>query len=73
MAEPMYRFIADDLDGRIKSGELAPGEQLKSEVELREEYGQADSKAPGIPSATLSSCLSLAGSSRRVPGRARSS
>ena len=47
MAEqPLYRVIADELDRRIKSGELAPGEQLKSEVELREEYGQAeDSKA----------------------------
>jgi GntR family transcriptional regulator len=46
MPEPMYRLIADDLDRRIKSGELAPGEQLKSEVELREEYGQGeDSRA----------------------------
>jgi GntR family transcriptional regulator len=42
MAEPMYRIIADDLDRRIKSGELAPGGQLPSEVELREEYGQGD-------------------------------
>jgi GntR family transcriptional regulator len=46
MPEPMYRIIADDLDRRIKSGELAPGAQLMSEVELREEYGQGeDSKA----------------------------
>jgi GntR family transcriptional regulator len=46
MPEPMYRIIADDLDRRIKSGELEPGGQLKSEVELREEYGQGeDSKA----------------------------
>jgi GntR family transcriptional regulator len=46
MSEPLYRLIADDLDRRIKSGELAPGEQLKSEVELREEYGQGeDAKA----------------------------
>ena len=46
MSEPMYRVIADDLDRRIKSGELEPGGQLKSEVELREEYGQGeDSKA----------------------------
>jgi GntR family transcriptional regulator len=46
MPEPMYRIIADDLDRRIKSGELAPGGQLMSEVALREEYGQGeDSKA----------------------------
>jgi len=42
MPEPMYRLIADDLERKIKSGELAPGEQLKSEVELREEYGQGE-------------------------------
>lgn len=42
MPEPMYRLIADDLERKIKSGELAPGGQLPSEVELREEYGQRD-------------------------------
>jgi GntR family transcriptional regulator len=40
MAEPMYRLIADDLRRQIESGQLAPGAQLISEVELREEYGQ---------------------------------
>ena len=40
MAEPMYRLIADDLRRQIESGQLAPGAQLMSEVELREEYGQ---------------------------------
>ena len=40
MADPRYRRIADDLHRQIESGELAPGAQLKSEVELREEYGQ---------------------------------
>lgn len=46
MSEPLYRVIADDLDRRIKSGELQPGGQLNSEVELREEYGQGeDAKA----------------------------
>src|SRR6266568_4592317 len=44
MSEPMYRVIADDLRRRIESGDLAPGAQLKSEVELREDYGQ-DGKA----------------------------
>jgi GntR family transcriptional regulator len=42
MPEPMYRLIADDLERQIKSGELARGEQLKSEVELREDYGQGE-------------------------------
>jgi GntR family transcriptional regulator len=36
----MYRLIADDLRRQIESGRLPPGAQLKSEVELREEYGQ---------------------------------
>jgi GntR family transcriptional regulator len=36
----MYRRIAEGLQHKIESGELAPGAQLKSEVELREEYGQ---------------------------------
>jgi GntR family transcriptional regulator len=45
MPEPMYRLIADDLERKVKSGELAPGEQLKSEVELREKYGQGEAKA----------------------------
>ena len=45
MSEPLYRLIADDLDRRIKSGVLAPGEQLMSEVELGEEYGGGDAKA----------------------------
>lgn len=40
MAEPMYRMIADDLGRQIDSGELAPGAQLKTEIELREEYRQ---------------------------------
>jgi len=42
MSEPMYRLIADDLRRQIESGELAPGAQLKSEVELREVYGQGE-------------------------------
>ena len=42
MAEPMYRVIADDLGQQIDSGELRAGEQLKTEVELREEYGRPD-------------------------------
>jgi GntR family transcriptional regulator len=38
MANPMYRQIAEDLRGRIESGELAPGRQLPTELELRESY-----------------------------------
>ncbi len=46
MSEPMplYRKIAEDLRGQIKAGELAPGDRLKSEAELMEQYGQ-DGKA----------------------------
>lgn len=38
MAEPMYRQIADDLRRRIEAGELPPGAQLQTELELRESY-----------------------------------
>src|ERR1700730_13126663 len=38
MAEPMYRQIADDLRRQIEEGGLAPGQQLRTELELREKY-----------------------------------
>ena len=38
MADPMYRQIADDLRRQIETGELAPGAQLRTELELREKY-----------------------------------
>jgi GntR family transcriptional regulator len=37
-AEPMYRQIADDLRRQIEEGGLAPGQQLRTELELREKY-----------------------------------
>jgi GntR family transcriptional regulator len=38
MADPMYRQIAEDLRLQIETGELAPGAQLRTELELRERY-----------------------------------
>jgi GntR family transcriptional regulator len=38
MAEPMYRRIADDLREQIESGDLEPGQQLRTELELRDYY-----------------------------------
>src|SRR5580698_5762269 len=38
MAQPMYQQIADDLRSKIETGELAPGSQLPTEIELRERY-----------------------------------
>ena len=38
MAEAMYRQIAEDLRAKMESGELAPGSQLATELELREKY-----------------------------------
>ena len=38
MSNPMYRQIAEDLRDQIESGEL-PGQQLRTELELREHYG----------------------------------
>jgi DNA-binding GntR family transcriptional regulator len=36
--DPMYRQIADDLRRQIEDGRLAPGAQLRTELELREKY-----------------------------------
>jgi len=38
MAEPMYRQIADDLRGKIDSGEIPHGAQLPTEIELMDAY-----------------------------------
>jgi GntR family transcriptional regulator len=38
MANPMYREIADDLRAQIEDGGLEPGQQLRTEIELREHY-----------------------------------
>jgi GntR family transcriptional regulator len=34
----MYRQIADDLRGQIESGQIESGQQLRTEIELREHY-----------------------------------
>ena len=39
MASPMYRQIAEDLGAQIEAGTLNPGQQLRTELELRELYG----------------------------------
>jgi GntR family transcriptional regulator len=38
VADPMYKQIAEDLRRQIDTGELAPGSQLATEIELRETY-----------------------------------
>jgi GntR family transcriptional regulator len=38
VADPMYRQIAEDLRRKIESGEIPPGSQLPTEIELREKY-----------------------------------
>src|SRR5689334_4712702 len=39
MGNPMYRQIAEDLRAQIESGQLEPGQQLRTELELRDHYG----------------------------------
>jgi GntR family transcriptional regulator len=39
MVNPIYRQIAEDLREQIESGELQPGQQLQTELELRDRYG----------------------------------
>lgn len=38
MAEPMYRMIALDLQEQIHSGSVQPGDQILTELELRDKY-----------------------------------
>src|SRR5258708_22373049 len=38
MADPIYRQIADDLRQKIESGELGHGDQLPTELELKDQY-----------------------------------
>jgi GntR family transcriptional regulator len=38
MADPLYRRIADDLRDQIDSGKLAAGQQLPTELELKDKY-----------------------------------
>ncbi len=52
LIEPTYRAIADDLQRKIEAGELKPGEQLPTEVVLREEYG-------GVSRSTVRDALKL--------------
>ena len=47
MAEPMYKRVAEDLRGRIESGEIAPGSKLPTEVELMDEYGEKFGSSSG--------------------------
>ncbi|MGH3256436.1 MAG: GntR family transcriptional regulator [Streptosporangiaceae bacterium] len=39
MSNPLYRQIAEDLRQQIESGGLKSGQQLRTELELREHYG----------------------------------
>jgi GntR family transcriptional regulator len=39
MADTLYQQIADDLRAQIESGKLKRGQQLETELELRERYG----------------------------------
>lgn len=41
MADALYRRIAEDLRQRIESGEIPPGSQLPTELELREQFDNA--------------------------------
>jgi GntR family transcriptional regulator len=38
MPDPIYRTIAEDLRRQIETGELRPGQQLGTEIELRDHY-----------------------------------
>ena len=68
---PLYRQIFEDLRSQIESGELSPGDQLKSEAELMEEYGR-DGKASRNTVRDAVRLLVGRGLVRPGPARARS-
>ena len=39
--QPMHQQISEDLRAQIESGELAPGDQLPTELELRDQYSSS--------------------------------
>ena len=41
MADPLYRKIAEDLQRKIETGELEPGQRLSNEEDFRAEYEAA--------------------------------
>jgi GntR family transcriptional regulator len=62
MPEPMYKRVAEDLRGRIESGQIAPGSQLPTELELMEEYGEkfgAGSERASISRNTVRDAIKL--------------
>ncbi len=65
MADPLYRQIAEDLRRQIESGELPPGSQLPTELELRERYGHASRNT--VRDAIR--CLATRGLVTTLPGR----
>ncbi|HEY4462402.1 MAG TPA: GntR family transcriptional regulator, partial [Streptosporangiaceae bacterium] len=38
VADPKYRAIADELREQIESGQLPPGSQLPTEIELQDRF-----------------------------------
>jgi GntR family transcriptional regulator len=62
MPEPMYKRVAEDLRGRIESGQIVPGSQLPTELELMEEYGEkfgAPSERASISRNTVRDAIKL--------------
>ena len=44
-AQPEFRRIVDDIAGKIKSGELKPGDKLPSTSQLAQMYGVSNNTA----------------------------
>jgi GntR family transcriptional regulator len=70
MSEPVprYRQIAEDLHQKIKTGELAPGQQLQTEADLLEEYGH-DGKLARNTVRDAIALLVASGEVERRPGQ----
>ena len=61
---PLYRRVFDALSGRIRSGEMKPGDRLPSEAETARQFGVSR-----ITSKRALQMLAAEGLIRRIPGR----
>ena len=72
MGNPMYRQIAEDLRVQIESGALHPGQQLQTEVELRQFYGASRNTSAMRSGGSLTSAWSRRNRARATSSSSRS-
>ena len=59
MPDPMYKLIADDLRRQIESGPLQAGDQLKTELQLAEDYAGRQEFSDNVSRNTIRDAVSI--------------